>query len=263
MSLKKLLIIFLIIIFILVYIFSYNQYKHNKRADVKIPILLYHNFVTTIPDSDPDNFNYINTPESFEENVKTLLENGYTIISMKDLSNAYSGKTSLPDKPIIITFDDGYYSNYEYIYPILKKYNVKASIFIITDKIGKEIDSIKYLSWDNCLEMQNSSLVEIFSHSTKHVFYDKRSPYELRDDVKESYRLIEKHLGKQNLKVFAYPYGAYTNETVRTLKNNGIDFQVYDIGINNFKYLDKNYLKRINIPCEMTGIEIIEEIENY
>ena len=116
MSLKKLLIIFLIIIFILVYIFSYNQYKHNKRADVKIPILLYHNFVTTIPDSDPDNFNYINTPESFEENVKTLLGNGYTIISMKDLSNAYSGKTSLPGKPIIITFDDGYYSNYVYIY---------------------------------------------------------------------------------------------------------------------------------------------------
>lgn len=263
MSLKKLLIIFLIIIFILVCIFGYSHSKYNKKADVKIPILLYHNFVTTVPDSDPDNFNYINTPASFEENVKTLLENGYTIISMKDLSNAYSGKTSLPDKPIIITFDDGYYSNYEYIYPILKKYNVKASIFIITDKIGEEIDSIKYLSWDNCLEMQNSGLVEIFSHSTKHVFYDKRSPYELRDDVKESYRLIEKHLGKQDLKVFAYPYGAYTNETVRTLKNNGIDFQVYDIGINNFKYLDKNYLKRINIPCEMTGIEIIEEIENY
>ena len=145
----------------------------------------------------------------------------------------------------------------------MKKYNVKASIFIITNKIDREIDSIKYLSWDNCLEMQNSGLVEIFSHSTKHVFYDKRSPYELRDDVKESYRLIEKHLGKQNLKFFAYPYGAYTNETVRTLKNNGIDFQVYDIGINNFKYLDKNYIKRINIPCEMTGIEIIEEIENY
>ena len=45
----------------------------------------------------------------------------------------------LPNKPILITFDDGYYSNYEYIYPILQKYNSKVSIFIVTDKVGKEI----------------------------------------------------------------------------------------------------------------------------
>ena len=263
MKIKKLLIIFLIIIFILLCVFGYNKYKDKKRPDIKIPILLYHNFVTTVPDTDPDNFNYINTPASFEENIKTLLEYGYTIISMEDLENANTGKANLPNKPIIITLDDGYYSNYEYIYPILKKYNIKASIFIVTNKIGREIDGIKYLSWDNCLEMQNSGLVEIFSHSTKHVFYNKLSVRELRDDVKESYKLIEEHLGKQDLKVFAYPYGAYTNETVRTLKNNGIDYQVYDIGMNNFKNLDKNYIKRINIPCEMTGIEIIEEIEKY
>ena len=231
-----------------------------QRPDVKIPVLLYHNFVTQVPETDPDNFNYINTPESFEENIKTLLENGYTIISMKELDEANNYKKGLPNKPIIITFDDGYYSNYEYIYPILKKYNIKASIFIITDKIGQEIDGIKYLGWDECWEMQNSGLVEIFSHSKKHVFYDKLPVREIRDDVKESYRMIEKHLGKQKLKVFAYPYGAYTNETVQTLKNNGIDFQVYDIGINNFRSLDKNFIKRINIPCEMTGREIIDEI---
>ena len=209
--------------------FIFNRYKYSKRADIKVPVLLYHNFVTEVPDSDPDNFNYINIPESFEENIKTFLENGY-------------------------------YSNYEYIYPILKKYNIKASIFIVTDKIGQEIDGIKYLGWKECLEMQNSGLVEIFSHSKKHVFYNKLPVREIRDDVKESYKLIEEHLGKQELKVFAYPYGAYTKETVRTLKNNGIDFQIYDIGINNFKTLDRDFIKRINIPCEMTGQEIIEEI---
>lgn len=144
----------------------------------------------------------------------------------------------------------------------MKKYNVKASIFVVTDKIDKEIDGIKYLTWDNCLEIQNSGLVEIFSHSTNHIFYDKFPARRVRDDVKESYEEIEKQLGKQPLKVFAYPYGAYTKETVKALENNGIDFQVYDIGINNFKDLDKNFIKRINIPCEMTGKEIIEEIEH-
>ena len=263
MNIKKWIIIAVLVVIVIVGIYVFKEYKNNQKPDIKIPILLYHNFVTTVPDTDPDNFNYINTPESFEENIKTFIENGYTIISIKDLNDASSGKTELPVKPLIITFDDGYYSNYEYIYPILKEYNVKVSIFIITDKIGKEIDGIKYLGWDECLEMQNSGLVEIFSHSKNHVFYNKLPIREIRDDVKESYEMIENHLGKQDLKVFAYPYGAYTTETVRALKNIGIDFQIYDIGINNFNNLDKDYIKRINIPCEMTGLEIIEEIENY
>lgn len=250
----------LIILLVVVGFCFYSKHQKEKRTDVKIPILLYHNFVTTVPEFDSDNFNYINTPQSFEENVKTLLENGYTILSMEDLNNVNEGKSELPEKPILITFDDGYYSNYEYIYPILKKYNVKASIFIVTDNIGKEIEGIKYLGWNECKEMQNSGLVEIFSHSKRHIFYDRVPVRELRDDVIESYKLIEKNLGKQELKVFAYPYGAYTSETVRTLKNNGVDMQIYDIGMNNFKTFNKDYVKRINIPCEMTGIEIIEAI---
>ena len=168
---KKVIIVILIAICVIscsFYIFKH--YKNSKKEDIKIPILLYHDFVTTVPNSDPDNFNYINTPESFEENIKTLLENNYTIISMKELADANNGKAKLPNKPIVITFDDGYYSNYEYIYPIIKKYNVKVSIFIITDKVGKEIDGIKYLGWAECIEMQNSGLVEIFSHSKRHVF---------------------------------------------------------------------------------------------
>ena len=258
---KKIIISLIVMILTLIGIIIIKHHKYSKRPDIKIPVLLYHNFVLTVPESDPDNFNYINTPQSFEENIKTILENGYTIMSIKELNDANSEKTNLPTKPIIITFDDGYYSNYEYIYPILKKYNVKASILIVTDKIGKEIDGIKYLGWNECLEMQNSGLVEIYSHSKKHVFYNKLPVREIRDDVKESYNVIEEYLGKQSIKVFAYPYGAYTKETVMALKNNGIDFQIYDIGMNNFKNLDTNYIKRINIPCEMTGKEIIEEIE--
>ena len=222
---KKLIIVCMIIVIIVVAIgIGIKVKRDTKRTDIKVPVLLYHNFVTTVPENDPDNFNYINTPESFEENVKTFLENGYTIISMKELAEADNGKTELPAIPMLITFDDGYYSNYEYIYPILKQYQVKASIFVVIDKIAQEMDGIKYLV---------------------------------------SYEQIEKYLGKQDLKIFAYPYGAYTNETVRTLKNNGIDFQIYDIGMNDFKDFDKHAIKRINIPCEMTGKEIIEEIESY
>lgn len=261
LNIKKWIIIASLAIIVIIIVFIYNHYKYRQRADVKIPVLLYHDFVTSVPDNDINNFNYINTPQSFEENLKTILEEGYTVISMKELNEANNGKIKLPSKPILITFDDGYYSNYKYIYPILKKYNVKASIFVITDKIGQEINGIKYLGWNECLEMQNSGLIEIFSHSKKHVFYNKFPVREIRDDVIESYKIIEEHLGKKDLKAFAYPFGAYTNETVRALKNNGIDFQIYDIGINHFKNFNKDFIKRFNIPCEMTGKEIIEEIQ--
>lgn len=252
----------ILVIIIASIIIAFWQYKNNKRSDVKIPILLYHDFTTVVPENDPDNFNYINTPQSFEEDIKVLVENGYTFISMEELNEAYNGKIELPNKPILINMDDGYYSNYEYIYPILNKYNIKASIFIVTDKIGKEINGKRYLGWKECLEMQNSGIVEICSHSKRHVFYDKLDVKEIRDDVLESYRIIEKNLGKKYVKIFSYPYGAYTKATVWVLKLNGIDMQVYDIGVNYFNKFNKDYIKRINVPCEMTGKEIIEEINN-
>ena len=236
--------------------------KKSNNASVKIPILLYHDFLATVPDSDPDNFNYINTPQSFEENINVLLKNGYTFISFQELNDAIDGKISLPEKPILINFDDGYYSNYEYVFPILKKYNAKASIFVVTNKIGTEIDGKRYLSWEQCKEMQDSELVEIFSHSKRHVFYDKLPVRMIRDDVTQSYKIIEENLGTKNLKVFAYPYGAYTKETVWALKLNGIDMQVYDLGMNYSNDFNNDFIKRINIPCEMRGAEIIEEINN-
>lgn len=264
MNLKKryLMIILVLVLIIVAVLVILSKTKKSKNANVKIPILLYHDFVTTVPDSDPDNFNYINTPQSYEENIKVLLENGYTFISFQELNDANNGKISLPEKPILVTFDDGYASNYEYIFSILKKYNVKVSIFVVTDKIGKEVDGKKYLSWEQCREMQDSGLVEIFSHSKRHIFYDKLPVRQIRDDVIESYKIIEEKLGSKNLKVFAYPYGAYTKETVWTLKLNGMDMQVYDLGMNYSNDFNKDYIKRMNIPCEMTGAEIVEEINN-
>lgn len=97
---KKLIIILIISIIIVIAIGGVcKYYEKTKKADVKIPVLLYHNFVTTVPESDSDNFNYINTPESFEENLKRLLENEYETISFKELNDANEGKAELPNKP--------------------------------------------------------------------------------------------------------------------------------------------------------------------
>lgn len=253
--------IYNIFLTILVISFIFAKYNVFEKRNVKIPILLYHDFVLELPNDSSIDLNYMNTPQSFEENVKTLLKNGYTIMSLKEL-NKINENEILPEKPIIITFDDGYYSNYEYIFPILKKYNITSSIFITTDKIGKEENGKKYLGWDECLEMQRSELVDIFSHSKNHLFYNKVPIKDFYNDVLESQKIIEEKLGKKDFKAFAYPYGAYTNETVTVLILNGIDMQLYDLGINNLKNFNKSYVKRINIPFEMTGEEIIKEIND-
>ena len=118
---KKYLIIILVLVLIIITVLAIlPKNRKSKNADIKIPILLYHDFVTIVPESDPDNFNYINTPQSYEENIKVLLENGYTFISFQELNDANNGKIELPEKTILISMDDGYYSNYEYIFPIIK-----------------------------------------------------------------------------------------------------------------------------------------------
>ena len=100
------LIVALAIIIVVTAIIFVEQPKENSN-NIKIPILLYHDFVKVVPDSDPDNFNYINTPESFEENIKTLLNNGYNFISFQELNDAINKKIELPKKPILINMDDG------------------------------------------------------------------------------------------------------------------------------------------------------------
>lgn len=260
---QKLLIIIgisLIVLGTAIRMFEMSQ-KENKM-DVKIPILLYHDFVSMVPETDPDDFNYINTPEGLEENIQVLLENGYTFISFEELEKILKNELPIPQKPILLTLDDGYASNYQYAYPILEKYDIPASIFVVTDNIGRTIDGKQYLTWEECKMMENSNLVKIYSHSKEHLFYNRFPVRKLKDDVKYSYKIIEEKLGKREIKVFAYPYGAYTKETVWILKKNRIDMQVYDIGINNLQNFDKHYIRRFNIPCEMTGKEIINMINN-
>ena len=90
---KKICMIIILIIILIAGISVFDKYnKYQQKPNTKIPVLLYHNFVTTVPDTDPDNFNYINTPQSFEENIKTILEDGYTIISMNELNKALKEK---------------------------------------------------------------------------------------------------------------------------------------------------------------------------
>jgi len=130
--------------------------EFEKSYTKNIPILTYHH----IKESANDNTTI--TAEQFENHLKILKKNNYNTIQISDLIKYVYNGIELPSNPILITFDDGYYSNYEYAFPLLKKYDMKATIFVIGISVGK--DTYKntnnpitpHFGYDKAKEMQDS-----------------------------------------------------------------------------------------------------------
>ena len=199
---------------------------------VRVPILMYHIIL-----ENSNGNKYIVSPGDFENDLKFLDNHGYTTIFMQDLIDYVYNGAELPEKPAILTFDDGYYNNYAYIYPLLKQYNAKAVISIVgsyTDMYTETIDTnvnYAHLSWDNAREMADSGFVEIQNHT-----YDLHSLDKGRNGCKknsgesiEAYTellthdvgsLQEKcieHLGNAPT-TFTYPYGFISKESLDIIK---------------------------------------------
>ena len=209
-----------------------------------VPVLMYHH----IDEEGNDDVNI--SSELFEAQMAALAEEGYTAIFPDDLAAyVYEGK-SLPDKPVVITFDDGYLSNYEYAWPILEKYGMKATIFVIGSTIGntehyKDTDYpiTPHFSYEQGAEMVASGVISIQSHT-----YDMHqwAPYEdsdqprenilaLEGESEEDYRsllsadcqkirqVIQEGMGEERVHVMAYPSGQFDTLSQVTLLENGFD----------------------------------------
>lgn len=142
-----------------------NVRFEDSTYSAEIPILMYHHLADEGEDSSTI------SPEMFEKHIKVLWEEGYEGITTEDLTAYVEKGVRLPDKPILITFDDGYMSNYEIAYPILKKYNMKATIFVIGVSLGKDvyknsnIPIIPHFGEKEIKEMMKSGLISIQSHT--------------------------------------------------------------------------------------------------
>ena len=157
-----------------------------------IPVLLYHDVQYEYA---PDRAVITVTPSRFEEHVATLLNNGYTPISFEDAYNASNGRFTMPEKPVIISFDDGYDTNYKYAFPIIKKYGVKTTIFVVVGTVGQVIGNNGHFTWEQAREMQNSGLVSIQSHTYSHFDLTTLDEFSLLRELRLSKYLVEKNLG--------------------------------------------------------------------
>lgn len=188
-----------------------TNYLTLNINDVKIPILMYH----SISDSDPNNRLLVPVGQ-FEEQIKWLNEAGFTPMLLDDVINAYStGK--VPEKPVAITFDDGYSDNYSDAYKILKKYNMKATFFIITHQI--DVDS-GYMNSNMLKEMKNNGM-GIENHTSRHIEFTNISREDKILIIEEGIKALKEKVGVES-KFVCYPVGRYDEETIEVEKELGI-----------------------------------------
>ena len=143
-------------------------------------------------------------PPDFEQQMAFLKDNGYHTVTPHEMYMAFTDGAPLPTNPVLITFDDGYADNYTYAYPILKKYDMKAAIFVITSLMGKP----GYLTWGQAAEMEASGVVSIESHTVNHGSLTELTDEQVRYELTEAKHDIEQRLGKE-VEFLAYPTGAY------------------------------------------------------
>lgn len=181
-------------------------YRSEHR--VSIPILAYHRIYNTQDAMTVQ-------PEDFERQLQYLQKNGYTSITLDETVAYMEGSGTLPPKPIVITFDDGYDDNQRIAVPLLRKYGFKAIIFVITDNIGKP----GYLTWEQLKAVQERA-ISIGSHTMTHADLAKLTPEEVSQEATNSKVALERGLGTA-AEFMAYPYGSYNQQVIDTLRATG------------------------------------------
>lgn len=194
-----------------------------------VPILTYHHVNPLEGDMVTVSVNH------FEEQMSFLDRRGYHTLFVSELVEWMQGKRTVPKKSVVLSFDDGFRDNYEYAFPILKKYRLKATIFMVTGWISEERDpdqvreviphhqgnqliaqgrgDLIAMTWPEAKEMQESGLIEIESHTHSHNKELYRDTPALRKDLHRSREAIQSHLNK-NSTCLCWPGGRYNSEGI-------------------------------------------------
>ena len=191
--------------------------------DVDIPILAYHKVDTSAPTT------WYVTIDQFTRQMEVLQAYGYQAVSLEDFLDYRDGAATPPERPVIITFDDGYQGFYEYAYPILAARDMQATVFVLTGYTGETEDERYDNSWNPTEPLTyhmiwpeivalDSAGFSIGSHTITHPNLLDLTPDEADYEISYSYQDIQAHIGSSDGMSFAYPYGngAYS-QTIQTL----------------------------------------------
>lgn len=229
--------------------------KTSSIATFRIPILLYH-YVEYIKDKgDTIRQSLDINPYIFEKQIQTLKDAGYTFITAGDLGKVLDASVPLPRKPIIITFDDGYEDFYTDVLPILKKYNVKATAYIVAGVIGR----LNYMSEIQIREAIKSGLVEIGAHSIYHRYLKGISYNEAKFEIEKSKANLEHEFGVSVVS-FAYPYGAFDKQAIRLVEDAGFKTAASTVPGIDVSNLNRYFMFRLR-PGARTEADLLKYLE--
>ncbi len=201
------------------YVFAYLNRSPwpniNERAKLaRVPILMYHDIL-------PQKKVFFDvTPDELAQHFQFLKEQGVTPISLDQLMIHLQTGLPLPEKPVLLTFDDGYSGHYEYVYPLLKKYNYPAVFSVYTNGIGNNTGRT-HVNWEQLKQMAADPLVTIASHSVSHPEDLRVLPdAQLQTEVTESKKILESNLGIP-IRYFTYPAGKYDQRVAQSVYTAG------------------------------------------
>lgn len=250
----------------------------NSEDYIEVPIIMYHSIL-----KDPSRSNkYTVTPTVLEEDLKYIKDKGYTTVTIADLISYVYDDKPLPEKPIVLTFDDGHYNNYGYLFPLLEKYDMKAVISIVgsyTDKFTETDEAnlnYSYLRWKDIKELMDTGRIEFQNHTYNlHSNTGKRiGTKKIKGETDEHYKnVLEEDILKlqQEFKentnyipqCFTYPFGGISNASLDIIKELGFKASLScEQGINK---LTKNpnslyLLKRYNRPSYISTYNFFQKI---
>jgi peptidoglycan/xylan/chitin deacetylase (PgdA/CDA1 family) len=218
-------------------------YASNIKKD--IPVLMYHHISNTIK-SD-----WSITPQKLNEQLAYLKNNGYTAISLDMLYSYKENKTILPEKSVVITFDDGYSDEYNNAYPLLTKYGFKATFFIITGSVlKKNEDGNEYMLLED-LKRLNKGGMDLEAHTVTHPDLSKLSYKQQYNELYKSKKYLEKNFHRK-INYMAYPYGLCNNLTHKAAKRIGYRIAFTINGGHEDTYNNRLDIGRIYINQRMT-----------
>lgn len=206
----------------------FDLYVDKKKYEV--PVVMYHRVINK-SENEGIHGTYI-YENIFREHMKYLKENNFSVITFEDLNNiGWRNRFDKNKKYIIITFDDGYVDNYELAFPILKKFNFKATIFLMGESTYNEWDvkadgekSFPLMSVEMIKEMQDYG-IEFGAHTFNHPKLNKLSNDEIKHQIVDVKKPLEEKIGREII-TFAYPYGILNDYAKKMVEEAGYTFGV-------------------------------------
>lgn len=253
---------FALLLLILAILISIKYCWCRKSADLHNPrILMYHMVSKHLPkhprfDQEKVKNRLRVEPAMLERQIRWLQQHGWQFFTLSELV----GHPHLPAKSIALTFDDGYQDNYAHAFPILQRYGVKATVFLVVnrfdqdwafnmrnDRSSAELNAQSMLEHEQVKAMIASGLVEIGSHTLNHAKLHQLNEVKQRQEICESKRILEQTYDFQ-CHSFAYPFGYYDESSVALVRECGYRCAVTtDVGIEPIERQDPMLLKRVVI----------------